>query len=43
MLKAKLLDNKTYINQKCKGCRDGGIYQSLWAIPLLILTIISTP
>ena len=31
------------INQKCKGCKDGGIYQNLWPIPLLILVILSTP
>ena len=29
MLKAKLLHSKTYINQKCKGCKGGGIYQNL--------------
>ena len=32
MLKAKLLHNKTYINQKCKGGKEGGIYQNLWPI-----------
>ena len=35
MLEAKLLHNKT--KQNCKGCKDGGIYQNLWPIPLLIL------
>ena len=39
MLEAKLLHKKT--NKKCKGCKDGGIYQNLWPIPLLISVILS--
>ena len=41
MLEAKLLHKKT--NQKCKGCKDGGIYQNLWSVPLINLVIFSTP
>ena len=37
MLEAKLLHKKT--NKKCKGCKDGGIYQNLWPIPLSILVV----
>ena len=31
------------INEKRKGCKDGGIYQNLLPILLLILVIFSTP
>ena len=42
MLEAKLLHQKN-INQKRKGFKDGGIYQNVWPILLLILVIFSTP